>query len=97
MTALEYMEKQIQHHRISHIQAVDRNAPKEMLENIRRKISYYEAAVEALRNSEAVRCGHWITDERTGFCYCSECLVSGSPQWKRCPVCEAKMERKENG
>ena len=52
MTALEYMEKQIQHHRISHIQAVDRNAPKEMLENIRRKISYYEAAVEALRERE---------------------------------------------
>lgn len=52
MTALEYMEKQIQHHRISHIQAVDRNAPKEMVENIRRKISYYEAAVEALRERE---------------------------------------------
>ena len=49
MTALEYMEKQIQQHRISHIQAVDRNAPEEMLENIRRKISYYEEAVEALR------------------------------------------------
>ena len=36
--------------------------------------------------------GHWIEDKRTGFCYCSECLVNGSPQWKRCPVCEAKME-----
>ena len=46
---------------------------------------------------ESAKRGHWITDERTGFCYCSECLVSGSPQWKRCPVCEAKMERKENG
>ena len=49
MTALEYMEKQIQQHRISHIQAVDRNAPEEMLENIRRKISYYEEAIEALK------------------------------------------------
>ena len=49
MTALEYMEKQIQQHRINHIRAVDRNAPEEMLENIRRKISYYEAAVEALK------------------------------------------------
>ena len=36
--------------------------------------------------------GHWIMDIKTGFCYCSECLVNGSPQWKRCPVCEAKME-----
>ena len=57
MTALEYMEKQIQQHRISHIQAVDRNAPEEMLENIRRKISHYEEAAEALRNVvEMVHC-----------------------------------------
>ena len=56
MTALEYMEKQIQQHRISHIQAVDRNAPEEMLENIRRKIGYYEKAVEALLVAEVVRC-----------------------------------------
>ena len=36
--------------------------------------------------------GRWIADKKTGFCYCSECLVSGSPQWKRCPVCESKMD-----
>ena len=48
MTALEYMEKQIRQHRISLIQAVNRNAPAEMIENINLKISYYEAAVEAL-------------------------------------------------
>lgn len=24
--------------------------------------------------------------------YCSECKTEGSPHWKRCPVCEAKME-----
>lgn len=23
---------------------------------------------------------------------CSNCRVLGSPQWKRCPVCEAKMD-----
>ena len=62
MTALEYMEKQIQQHRINHIRAVDRNAPEEMLENIRRKISYYEAAVEALKNEEK-RKNLRITDE----------------------------------
>jgi hypothetical protein len=24
---------------------------------------------------------------------CSECRTLGSPYWKRCPVCESKMER----
>lgn len=26
---------------------------------------------------------------------CSECRTLGSPYWKRCPVCEAKMEVKD--
>ena len=41
--------------------------------------------------------GHWIT-HFTGigqnlriWAECSECRVTGSPEWKRCPVCEAKM------
>jgi len=34
--------------------------------------------------------GRWIQKKDT--CFCSECMVSGSPRWKRCPVCEAKME-----
>ena len=97
MTALEYMEKQLKKHRLNYDRELLRGLSEEMRYNIALKISYYKAAVEALRNSEAVRIGHWITDKRTGICYCSECLVSGSPQWKRCPVCEAKMERKENG
>ena len=42
--------------------------------------------------NEPVKRGHWVADKTTGFYYCSECLVSGSPQWKVCPVCEAKME-----
>ena len=96
MTALEYMEKQLQKHRQNFIREFDRKAPQEVLENIKLKISHYEAAVEALRNNEDDRCGHWIADKHTGICYCSECLVSGSPHWKICPVCEAKMERKEN-
>ena len=32
---------------------------------------------------------HWIT--KNGITFCSECMVSGNTQWKRCPVCEAKM------
>ena len=96
MTALEYMEKQVQKNRQNFIREFDRKAPQEVLENIKLKISYYEDAVKALRNNEADRCGHWITDKRTGICYCSECLVSGSPHWKRCPVCETKMDKNEN-
>lgn len=45
MTALEYMEKQLQMHR----REFDRKAPQDVLENIKLKIGYYEAAVEALR------------------------------------------------
>lgn len=48
MTALEYMEKQLQKHRRNYIREANRGVPQEMLENIRLKISYYEAAVEAL-------------------------------------------------
>lgn len=36
------------------------------------------------------RHGLWL--QKNGFCYCSVCMTCGSPEWKRCPVCEAKME-----
>ena len=49
MTALEYMEKQVRKHRQNFLQQYDRNAPEEVLANIRAKISYYEEAIEALR------------------------------------------------
>lgn len=49
MTALEYMEKCVQKHRINYNREVLRNVPEEMLQNIREKIGHYEAAVEALR------------------------------------------------
>jgi hypothetical protein len=40
------------------------------------------------------RHGRWIVHHRMGnnWCECSECNTVGSPQWKRCPVCEAKMD-----
>lgn len=49
MTALEYMEKQLQKHRINYNREFLRKAPKEVLDNISLKIGYYEAAVEALK------------------------------------------------
>lgn len=42
--------------------------------------------------------GRWLIhsngkgDHANNWAECSECRVCGSPQWKRCPVCEAKMD-----
>jgi uncharacterized paraquat-inducible protein A len=46
------------------------------------------------REAEPVRHGRWIVHQRmsNNWCECSECNTVGSPQWKRCPVCEAKMD-----
>ena len=51
-TALEYMERQAQKHRINYNRELLRGAPEDVLLNIRAKISYYEAAVEALNGGE---------------------------------------------
>ena len=49
MTALEYMERQLEKHRMNLDRESARGVPAEMLENIRLKIGYYQEAVEALR------------------------------------------------
>lgn len=43
---------------------------------------------------EEVVHGRWITRNKgqNNWCECSECNTVGSPFWKRCPVCEAKMD-----
>ena len=67
-----------------------------------------EEAVEiALKNAhcylpsdddeQLVRQGEWL-EIGSGYARtvcCSECKTLGSPQWKRCPICEAKMDVKE--
>lgn len=35
--------------------------------------------------------GRWIVKSATD-CFCSECKTQGSPQWKGCPVCLARMD-----
>ena len=42
---------------------------------------------------EPVRHGRWLPQIVFGTRVwdCSECKTIGSPTWKRCPVCEAKM------
>ena len=49
MTALEYMEKQLNKHRANYERESARGVPEEMLNNILAKIGYYEAAVKALK------------------------------------------------
>ena len=49
-----------------------------------------------------VKHGQWLPQTVSGVKAwdCSECKTIGSPQWKRCPVCEAKMDgerRNTNG
>ena len=41
-----------------------------------------------------VRHGRWVHKVLLGeqAWFCSECKTIGSPTWKRCPVCEAKMD-----
>ena len=50
MTALEYMEKQLQKHRLNYEKELARGATEEMLYNIALKCTYYKSAAEALRS-----------------------------------------------
>ena len=49
MTALEYMEKQVQKHNANFNREMKRGASDEILANIAHKINYYETAVKLLR------------------------------------------------
>ena len=56
------------------------------------EIVEYAPTIEA----EPEKRGHWIFDPTWGTHRCSECGELGSPRWKRCPVCEAKMGKRRN-
>lgn len=49
---------------------------------------------EDLEEYAPVKHGRWVHKILLGeqAWFCSECKTIGSPQWKRCPVCEAKMD-----
>ena len=53
MTALEYMEKQAEKCRRNYDRAMERGATVGELVNIMNKTSYYDQAVEALKEREA--------------------------------------------
>jgi len=50
-------------------------------------------------DAEPVVRGRWITRNKgqNNWCECSNCSTVGSPFWKRCPVCEAKMDCERAG
>lgn len=48
--------------------------------------------------AEPIKHGRWLPQIVLGAKAwdCSECATLGSPHWKRCPVCEAKMDGDAN-
>ena len=58
--------------------------------------SWRKVMLEAAKRLEIAteRQGHWVPSLFFGHPQwsCSECQTLGSPMWKRCPVCEAKMK-----
>lgn len=59
----------------------------------------FETLVSDLRGMKAadvepVKRGRWLQQTLLGTRVwdCSECKMIGNPAWKRCPVCEAKMD-----
>lgn len=48
MTTLEYMQRQLNKHRLNYERESARGVPDEQLRNIKRKIQHYEEAVAAL-------------------------------------------------
>ena len=63
----------------------------------------FETLVSDLRcmkaaDVELVKRGRWVHKIMFGeqAWFCSECKTIGSPAWKRCPVCETKMDEEVN-
>lgn len=52
MTPLEYMEKMLRKQQSNLEKEIARNAPKDVLRHVKKKIGYYEAAVAALEKEK---------------------------------------------
>jgi len=60
--------------------------------------NYIDDAPSVEVNGEPVIHSVWLKHEsvqKTSWYECANCNTIGSPRWKRCPVCEAKMEVRE--
>ena len=53
--------------------------------------------VPGCNHFEEEKLGRWIPSLGNRLWNCSECMTIGSPLWKRCPVCEAKMPQPPKG
>jgi rubrerythrin len=50
-------------------------------------------------DAEPVEYSMWLEhagSQNTRYWTCLKCDTLGSPRWKRCPICEAKMDGKHN-
>ena len=95
MTPLEYMENQLIKHRLNFDREFAREVPEEMLQNIRNKISYYEAAVEALKNP--VVHSKWKYYHKQGKAVCMNCsfergVDDNFGRAVACPNCGSRMD-----
>lgn len=63
------------------------------------QLTSYGVSLGEKAELERVKHGKWLPQVLFGqrAWDCSECKTLGSPWWKRCPVCEAKMDGKGEG
>lgn len=89
MTALEYMEKQAAKHRRNYEFRSVGGTPEKMLNDILEKVRHYEAAVEALRERDALMaeikdmcflCRHW--NNGSGDKLCESCDDEDNFEWR---------------
>lgn len=59
MTPLEYMEKMLRKQQSNLEKETARNAPKDVLRHVKKKIGYYEAAVAALSAERCKDCKYY--------------------------------------
>ena len=92
MTTLEYMTRQVVKHRLNYRKAIERKALDYEIDNIERKIKYYEEVVEKLQGKS----GQWLINPDGYFPYCSECGAEpeGRKMTKFCPGCGTPMTRR---
>ena len=98
MTPLEYMEKQRNKQKTNLEKETARNAPKDVLRHVKKKIGYYEAAVKALERPKGFN-----TYDHNGAFKCSICgfedwdtLTADIAKYNYCPACGASMDEKRS-
>lgn len=101
----EYIEREVALQKVKKLQETDPATigKKQFADGYFAGLDELEIILRGVPTAEAaiVVHGHWVKYNFLGHDQfaCSECQTLGSPQWKRCPVCEAKMdgERKSDG